>query len=204
MWISSCYNKNGDGTMEIVELIEKEVKEKIEKYRLSSEDNYDFWNEHIKFVYEESINLSKIYDADLTVVKLGALLHDIALIEKVGDRKEHHVNGAVLSKSILEKYNCPQEIVDKVIGCVINHRSAKNATNVEELCVADADIIAHFDNIPMLFNSAFNRNNIKLNEVRSWMRDAFEKDYNDLSTDTKKIFEQRYKEICRVVLGEEI
>lgn len=66
--------------MEIVELIEKEVKDKIENYKQSSEDNYDFWNEHIKFVYEESINLSKIYDANLTIVKLGALLHDIALI----------------------------------------------------------------------------------------------------------------------------
>lgn len=57
--------------------------------------------------------------------------------------------------------------MDRVIGCVINHRSSKNATNIEELCVADADILAHFDNMPMLFNSAFNRNNIRLNEVRS-------------------------------------
>ncbi|MBE6151506.1 MAG: HDIG domain-containing protein [Firmicutes bacterium] len=190
--------------MEIVELIEKEVKDKIENYKQSSEDNYDFWNEHIKFVYEESINLSKIYGANLTIVKLGALLHDIALIEKVGDRKDHHISGAALSKSILEKYNCPQEIVDKVIGCVINHRSSKNATNIEELCVADADILAHFDNIPMLFNSAFNRNNIKLNEVRRWMKEAFEKDYNDLSDNTKKIFKPRYKEICRVILREDI
>ena len=87
------------------------------------------------------------------------------------------------------------------MSCVYNHRSSKNATNIEDLCVADADIIAHFDNIPMLFNSAYNRNHISLNEVRAWMKNEFEKDYNDLSDKTKETFEDRYKQICEIVLG---
>ena len=70
--------------------------------------------------------------------------------------------------------------MDRVLSCVYNHRSSKNATNIEDLCVADGDIIAHFDNIPMLFNSAYNRNKINLNEVRNWLKECFEKDYNDL------------------------
>lgn len=143
----------------------------------------------------------KLYKADRTIVELGALLHDIALIKQVGDRKDHHTNGAELAKELLEKYNFPKDIIEKVIGYVLNHRSCKNATNLEELCVCDADILAHFDNIPMLFNSVFNRNNIKLNEVRTWMRECFEKDYNDLSDKTRKLFESRYKEICEIVLG---
>ena len=68
----------------------------------------------------------------------------------------------------------------------------KNATNIEETCVADADILAHFDNIPMLFNSAFNRNNLSLNEVREWMLKQFEKDFNDLSDRTKENFKEKY------------
>ena len=67
---------------------------------------------------------------------------------------------------------------EKVLNCIFNHRSSKNATNIEELCVCDADILAHFDNIPMLFNSAFNRNNVKLEEIKSWLKACFEKDYN--------------------------
>lgn len=70
------------------------------------------------------------------------------------------------------------------------------------MCVADADILAHFDNIPMLFNSAFNRNNIKLSEVRSWLKEYFEKDYNDLSDKTKEWFYEKYQLICNIVLGE--
>ena len=70
------------------------------------------------------------------------------------------------------------------------------------MCVADADILAHFDNIPMLFNLAYNRYNINLNEVREWMRNTFQKDYNDLSEKTKESFKERYTQIYEVVLGE--
>ena len=107
-----------------------------------------------------------------------------------------------LAGEILEKNNCPQEISDMVIGCILNHRSTKNATNIEELCVCDADILAHFDNIPMLFNSDFIRNKVDLNEIRKWIKNAFEKDCNDLSEETKKIFNDKYKLILEIVLGE--
>lgn len=187
--------------MEIVNLIEKEIKEKIENYKINSIDHYDFWNEHIKYVLEESISLAQKYNADIEIVTLGALLHDIALICEVGSRRDHHINGKILSNEILNKYNYPEEKKDRVLNCVYNHRSSKNTTTIEELCVADADILAHFDNIPMLFNSAFNRNNIKLNEVRNWMKEVFEKDYNDLSDKTKEIFKEKYKLICEIVLG---
>lgn len=188
--------------MEIICLIEKEVKEKINEYKLNSEDHYDFWNEHIKYVYEESKNLAKMYNADIEIVSLGALLHDIALICKIGDRKDHHINGKIMADQILTKYNYSTAKKERVLNCVYNHRSSKNATTIEELCVADADILAHFDNIPMLFNSAFNRNNIELRDVRNWMKECFEKDYNDLSDKTKEIFNDKYKLICEIVLDE--
>ena len=69
--------------MEIIIEVEKYVKEKIENYKNHSEDHYDFWNEHIKYVYEESIKLAEKYDADKEIVSLGAFLHDIALINIV-------------------------------------------------------------------------------------------------------------------------
>lgn len=43
-------------------------------YKSESSDKYDFWENHIKFVYSESIKLANLYNADLNVVKLGALL----------------------------------------------------------------------------------------------------------------------------------
>ena len=187
--------------MDIVKKIENDIKKYIKEYKNNSEDHYDFWNEHIKYVYDESIILARKYEADIEIISLGALLHDIALIKKVGTRADHHINGEKIAKEILTKYNYPKERMYRVLKCVYNHRSSKNATSIEELCVADADILAHFDNIPMLFNSAYNRNNINLNDIRDWMKNAFEKDYNDLSDKTKETFKDRYKLICEIVLG---
>ena len=186
--------------MNIIEEVEKYVKEKITIYKNESEDHYDFWNEHIKYVYDESLKLAEEYNADKEIVSLGALLHDIALINKVGDRKDHHINGEKIAREVLNEFGYDENKKKKVLKCVYNHRSSKNATSVEELCVCDADIIAHFDNIPMLFNSAFNRNKVRLNEVREWMLSVFEKDYNDLSDRTKESFKDRYELICDVVL----
>lgn len=171
------------------------------KYKEESQDHYDFWNNHIKYVYEESIKLANEYSANLDIVKLGALLHDIALIRKVGDRKDHHINGAKLAEEILDEFSIDSDVKERVLSCVYNHRSSKNAENIEELCVADADILAHFDNIPMLFNSAFVRNKVNLNEINEKMLKAFEDDYNDLSDKTKETFKERFALIKDIVLG---
>jgi uncharacterized protein len=185
----------------LVEDIKKEVIKSSEEYKKTSEDNYDFWKEHVKYVYEESIKLAEIYGADKQVVELGALLHDIALIKQVGKREEHHINGANIAREMLEKYNCPKELLEKVVLCVYNHRSSKNAKSIEEVCVADADIIAHFYNIPMLFNSAYNRSKVNLSEAKEWVKNCFEKDFNDLSDDTKKLFKEKYENIYEIVIG---
>lgn len=198
-------NKNNinwyPGQSTIINEVEKYVKDKIDEYKNNSDDHYDFWNEHIKYVYEESLKLAIKYNADKEIVALGALLHDIALINKVGDRKDHHINGEIIAREVLTDLEYDETKKERVLKCVYNHRSSKNATTTEELCVGDADILAHFDNIPMLFNSAYNRNNVSLNDVREWMKNVFEKDYNDLSDKTKELFKEKYNLIYEIVIG---
>lgn len=188
--------------MNIIEDIKSDIIKLSNEYKNNSLDKFDFWNEHIKYVYEEAIMLAEKYNADLEIVKLGALLHDISLIKEVGDKKDHHINGKILSLEMLKKYDYPKEKMDRVLGCVYNHRSSKNANNIEEICVCDADILAHFDNIPMLFNSIISKNKITLNELRDSLRNSFEKDYDDLSEKTKESFKERYKLILDIILNQ--
>lgn len=187
--------------MNIVDLILKYIKDESDNYKENALDHYDYWNNHISYVYQEALELAKKYNADIEIVSLGALLHDIALIKKVGDRKDHHINGKILADEILTKYDYPDDKKERVLSTVYNHRSCKNATNVEDLCVADADVLAHFDNIPMLFNSAFVRNNISLNDINSYMKEQFEKDFNDLSDKTKEEFKERYNMILDIIFN---
>ena len=151
--------------MDIILIIKEYIKKLSENYKNESTDHYDFWNEHIKYVYIESIKLAKKYNADIEIVSLAALLHDVALIKKVGTKKEHHINGKIIADEILTNYNYPKQKKEKVLNCIMNHRSSKNATTKEELCIADADILSHFDNIPMQFDLAFNKFNKNLTQI---------------------------------------
>lgn len=142
--------------MDYVKEVENYVMDRIKWHKETADDHFDFWNEHIKYVYTEAIKLAEKYNADSEIVKIGALLHDIALINKVGTKVDHHINGAKIAAEVLTKLQYPHNRIQRVVGCVYNHRSSKNATNIDELCVADGDILAHFDNIPMLFDIMFN------------------------------------------------
>ena len=191
--------------MDIVAQVKEVVMNDIEKHKNKREDHYDYWNEHIKYVYKEAVLLAKKYNAELEIVQLGALLHDIASIKMVGTRADHHINGKIIAEEILTRYEYPREKMERVLGCVYNHRSSKNATNIEEQCVADADVLAHFDNIPMIFSIAYKQeDNKNLANLKEWLKKYFKKDFDDLSDLTKKEFKERYKLICQVVLGEEL
>ena len=187
--------------MNIVDIIKDYVINECEKYKNNAIDHYDFWNEHIKYVYEESIKLSLEYNADMEIVALGSLLHDMALVLKIGDKKDHHINGEIIAKEVLTKYNYDSNKLDKVLKCVLHHRSSKNAQNIEELCVADADILAHFDNVPMLINSIIKKNNCNIDEAKEILKEVFEDDYNDLSDRTKETFKDKYESLCNEIFN---
>lgn len=181
----------------IIEQIKEEVMRRNQEF-MDKYEKHDFWNQHIKYVVSEALGLAEELGADKEIVELGALLHDIALVSNVGTKIDHHINGAILTEEILKSYNYPPEKIKRVVNCVLHHRSSKNAENLEEICVCDADILAHFDNIPMVLQSAFRFHNIKtISEANKWIIKYFEKDFNDLSERTKKVFENRYKEIMK-------
>ncbi len=182
--------------MDFEKLTYEFVIEKCIWHKENSEDHYDFWNEHIKYVYDESLKLAKEYNADIEIVSLGALLHDIALINRVGEKKGHHINGEIIARGILTKFNYDEKKKERVLKCIYNHRSSNNAQSIEELCVADADILAHFDNVQMLLNIAYNKEHLNGREAKEWLKEALEKDYNDLSLKTKEKYKNKYKKIC--------
>lgn len=66
--------------MGLVEKIKAEILNESDEYKQNAADHYDFWNEHIKYVYHESLILAQKFHADMEIVALGSLLHDIALI----------------------------------------------------------------------------------------------------------------------------
>jgi uncharacterized protein len=87
------------------------VKEKLE----NAEGGHDWF--HIERVYKNAILIARNEDCDLTVVKLAALLHDIA------DSKFHDGDetiGPKIAREFLEKENVTEEIIKHVINIIEN------------------------------------------------------------------------------------
>lgn len=172
---------------------------KRNKWYLEKIDNYDFWNNHIKFVVDEALKLASVYGADKEIVELGALLHDIALVSNIGTKADHHIQGAKIAEEILTNLKYPQDKREKVVNCVLHHRSSKNAENIEELCVCDGDILAHFDNIPNAFVVGVKKHNFsKPEQFKAWLAG----DYDDLSEQTKIAFKDRFNAIMSTLFND--
>ena len=69
--------------------------------------------------------------------------------------------------------------------------------------MADADVLAHFDNIPLLFDVMYTLRHLELAEVTKQLKAYVEKDFNDLSEKTRNEFESRYKAIVDVIIPKE-
>ena len=184
---------------EIIEKIKQELLIRCEKSK--EKDGYDFWNEHIKYVVENGIELAKKYGADIEIVELGALLHDIAMPSEYGEREQHHIYGAEIAEQLLTELNYPKERIEQVKNCVLNHRGSKDRprNTIEEQCVADADVIAHFDCIPSLFSLVYKEMNLSISDGKEYVRRKLERDYNKLSPRTRELLKNRYKNIVDVL-----
>ena len=101
---------------------------------------HDWW--HIKRVFDLSNTIAKNYPkADLFIVQLGALLHDI------GDHKFHngdHTVGPKMVTNWLQKHGVEEHVVSKVVNIVkeISYKGAEVETpmsSIEGEIVQDAD-----------------------------------------------------------------
>lgn len=184
---------------EITEKIREEVLSRCIKLKESG--GFDIWNEHIKYVVQNAITLAKEYGADVEIVELGALLHDIAKTSKVGEEEKHHIYGEEIAEQLLAELDYPKDKIEYVKNCVLNHRGSidRPRNTIEEQCIADADVISHFDCIPMLFSVAYQKKNLSISDGRDWVRKKLERDYNKLSPRTRKMLEDRYRDIIKVL-----
>lgn len=123
--------------MDVFDKIKEEVRQKMGGVNSCHE-----W-EHTERVYNLAIQIGKKEKADLEVLRLAAVLHDIARKEQdeSGGKICHAERGAVLAREILKKYNFPEEKIKNIAHCIEVHRFRKNKTpkTLEAKILHDAD-----------------------------------------------------------------
>ena len=186
----------------ITEKIKEFVIEKCRQHKKNPKFGYyDYWNDHIKRVVHHAVVLANQYGADVEIVELGALLHDVSMPSEYGDRSEHHVFSAEMTENLLTELNYPHDKIELVRKCVFNH-SGQNAhlrNTLEEICVSDADALAHFDRIPSLFSLAYGIHKMTLEEGREYVKERLQGDYAGLSEKSKLVYKEKYDAMMKTV-----
>ncbi len=111
-------------------------------YEKMDGNNNGHGNDHIKRVYNLAIKFAKAEGADLTIVSLAALLHDVDDYKIVGAEQSIKLTNA---KNIMEKANINENIQKKVIDIINTMGYSKllkgtRPTTLEGAIVSDADM----------------------------------------------------------------
>jgi len=113
------------------------VKEKL----INAEGGHDWF--HIERVYKNALLIAGSTDCDLTIVQLGALLHDIA------DSKFHNGDetiGPKTARLFLESENITEDIIEHVVN-IIENISYKGGNFEKKFSSVELDIVQDADRL---------------------------------------------------------
>jgi len=122
---------------EIIQKIEKEAR----KFFVGASGCHD-WT-HVERVCNLATNIGKKEKADLSVLTVACLLHDIGRKEEMVSRGKfcHAEKGAELANKILQRYKLDRDVIDNILHCIISHRYRNNniPKTIEAKVLFDAD-----------------------------------------------------------------
>ena len=99
--------------------------------------------EHTERVHNLCMHIGRIENADMEVLSLAAIMHDIARAKE--DRLKgaicHAEEGARMAEDILRKHGYPEEMIKRVSHCIETHRFRNNKTpeSLEARILFDSD-----------------------------------------------------------------
>jgi len=99
-----------------------QIKIEAKRYFENAKGSHDW--EHTERVYNLCMHIGKEEKADIGILKLAAILHDIGreYQDKTNGRVCHAEKGALLARELLGKHAMDKERIDKVIHCIECHR----------------------------------------------------------------------------------
>ncbi|MDH7513387.1 MAG: HD domain-containing protein [Clostridiales bacterium] len=129
--------KNRRLSEQLLNMIKKEAK----LYFQNARGSHDW--DHTERVLKLCLRIGRKEKADLEVLRLAAMLHDIGREEedRSNGRVCHGEKGAALAKAILKKHGVEKEMVGRIIHCIETHRfrQKRPPQTLEAKILFDAD-----------------------------------------------------------------
>ena len=185
---------------DIVSKMQQEIMRRsneFEEETKGTKDEYNIYKEHIQHVYKYVIILSENKNVDREVLELSALLHDIAMTDKNLDRAKHNEDGSVIAEQLLRQEEYPEDKIQFVKKCILNHSSKRSAfrTSEEEQILVNADGLSHFDAISNLYSLAHNVMEFNDEDSIKFVQDKLTSDYNEISPEIRYLIDDKYSKI---------
>lgn len=157
--------------------------------------------DHIEAVVKNAEILAAKFGADKEIVMIAAWLHDIASITDYSLYERHHIYGAEMAYSILKEYNYEDDKIVLVQDCIKKHRGSVNfkKDSIEELCVADADAISHFDSVPSLLYLAYVEKGMGVREGKEFVRNKLIRSFRKLSAGSANYYQEKFDKVMEVL-----
>ncbi len=185
--------------MNIVEKIKKFVQEECQKP--TSKYGEEPFENHFKLMVGWAEKLVDKVGGNKEVVLVASWLHDIGFI--VDGRENHHISGARIAEEKLLEFNYPQEKIELIKKCILNHRGSRNdkRKSLEEKIVAEADVISNFDNIAGIFKVALFYENRPQKEAQREVLEKLERKWKQLYFKESRELLKPKMEAVRILFG---
>jgi len=164
----------------IREFVENECKKPGSSY------GYDVFPFHFVPTVKYARMLMDKLGGDEEVVLLSAWMHDVGSIRH--GRENHHVTGAKIAGEKLKELGYPNEKIELIKRCILNHRRSgdKERNTIEEQIIAEADALSHFDDFPGLIIAAFIYEGKTRMKTRISVKKKLERDWEQLHFDISR------------------
>ena len=173
---------------QIRDFVEEECKKPESKY------GYEPFPFHFVPMVNYAGNLADVLGGDKEVILIAAWLHDIGSI--MHGREDHHITGAQIAEEKLKSMNYPEDKIELVKKCILNHRGSqqREQESIEEQIIAEADVMSAFENLSGLFKAALVYENLGQDEAKKSVLQKLERKWAQLHfEDSKKLVRPKYE-----------
>lgn len=172
----------------IKNFVEEEHKKTTSKY---GREPFEF---HLKPMVEYALGLAENLGGDKEIIEIAAWLHDVGSIRN--GRDNHHITGAEIAEKKLNELNYPQDKIEIIKKCILNHRGSQNniRESIEEQIIAEADAMSAFESLPGLFKAAFVYENKNQGEAKESVREKLQNKWSQLHFEkSRKLIKPKYE-----------
>ncbi len=144
---------------------------------------YGIWTHHIVRVADNAVRLAPAFGADPEIVEIAALLHDYASVKDEALYEDHHIHGPIEAGKLLERLGFPADRILAVQQAIAAHRASVvgDRRGPDAECLANADALAHIENVPSLLHLAYVRRRQGIDDGAAWVRAKLKRSWGKLS-----------------------